>query len=151
MRRRLKDKSPHTAKSGKPGNGYACMVQYGVDGIDDVMWTYGPDDRHMLEELFPLGAVVEIMGSDRLGVVLGNLRYLHRALPVDDRTHPNMLHLHETVDVVPDKTSGKQWFIDVLVGTEKKALDPWVLFVKEQTEKHEEQAWNDADSAGSKN
>lgn len=114
------------------------MVQYGVVSIDDVMWSYGPGDRMMLEEMFPSGTVVEIMGTDRLGVVLGNLRMMH---PIKGQPHVN---LDEGYEVDPNKGG---WRIDVLVGTEKKPLDPWMLSIKEQTEDNEERAWTDENSS----
>ncbi len=113
-------------------------------GIDDVVWSHGPGDRDVLEQLFPSGSVVEIMGSDRLGVVLGNLRMLH-PLKEQGCVGPNAW-CHQTKGGQPGVFSPKceypncdcetkgdvhkhqgGWRIDVLIGTEKKPMDPWML------------------------
>lgn len=95
-------------------------------GVNDIIWTYGPNDRVLLEDLYPPGTVVDIFGSERAGIVLGNLRLLYEKGSIDSCDGAN-----------------HRWFLDVLVGNEKKAISPWMLIKKDPKNIDEESVWSD--------
>jgi hypothetical protein len=108
---------------------------------------YGSSDRKMLEKAFPSGASVEVLGSDELGVIIGNLRIVYPLKEqicqkqVDFHTNPPAQKTSSYICSYPDcqcdltnevsKTQSGEWRIDVLIGQEKKPLDPWMLTLAE--------------------
>lgn len=125
-------------------------MDLGDDEVDGMIMPhdYGSNDGRLIEARFPRGTLVEIMGSDRLGIILGGPVMVH---PLDEqwcRSPKTMGHTRKAEGTTGgsyshgctypncncpvsaiDKDKFK-WVVEVLVGTVKKPLDPWLLCPK---------------------
>jgi len=108
--------------------------------------SYGINDRKMIENLFPDGTHVDVLGTDVPGIIVGNLRMVY---PLKEQTCQRESDMH--CNPPPAKVSSfgctypncecevknevierkGAWRIDVLIGKEEKHLDPWMLRAKD--------------------
>lgn len=115
-----------------------------MDLSEPFLRTY---DKNQLEEVFKPGSVVDIMGSDRVGVIASKPRLMHplkeqvcqgltyHTNPPTSKGSSSIFCKYPNCDCPTksdiDKSMGT-WFIDVIIGTEKIPMSTGMLIVRDE-------------------